>query len=70
MFADIETRMLNKKKPWVAPRVRPVQLSEAREKVLSALNLIEDDESLADLCAELRSLIAAIDTDLGSDDTN
>jgi hypothetical protein len=49
------------KKTWTKPRVEPVEIAEMRARILGALRLIEKDPTLAEQCAELRSILQTID---------
>lgn len=57
-----------KKKQWVKPAVVPLSLAQARARMLAAVELLEEDGEFPEECAELRSLITAIDDELGEAD--
>jgi len=50
------------KKAWIKPSIEPMEIDQARTLIRDAIRLIEKDASLESACAELRSILQAIDT--------
>ena len=49
------------KKVWAKPRIDTIELAQARNLIVDALRLIEKDATLASTCAELRSILQAME---------
>ena len=54
----------HQKKLWAKSAAATLALKQAREKITSALLLIENDPELAQVCADLLSIINAIGDEL------